>query len=460
VATACGPHQEPIRLGAVIIPPVVSHDPTGCQAVMAGVHRPTPTSLMLRRMTASAVLDALRAGGPMTGSDLIDATGLARPTVHVVCNDLIRLGWIRETERRRPQGDSRRGRPARCYEFQSRAGLVLGVDATDRVSVRLADLRGDRVAEAGQPLAHVSVPASERLAAVRRAIDSVLASAAVDPTHVLAVVMGVPTPVDADGRPVGREAYLPGLPGRDLRPEVGGRWGWPVLVENDANLAAWGERWRGVAAGIDDLVVMVADERLGSGLFLGGRPIRGHAGGAGELRFFELIERVGSTYGIAYLVRTLGAEAVAELGPREPAGGRGRRLWALAGGDPARVQTATVLEAARGGDEVALEIVDRVADRMAHAVAALAGMLDPELVVISGAVADDGDLFLNRIRRRLVPELIDSPPRVAMSTLGDQAVVVGAVRMALDHVEASLFGSPGASPLTEAPALATAPPQG
>jgi predicted NBD/HSP70 family sugar kinase len=460
VATACSPHLEPIRLGAVIIPPVVSHDPTGCQAVMAGVHRPTPTSLMLRRMTASAVLDALRAGGPMTGSDLIDATGLARPTVHVVCNDLIRLGWIRETERRRPQGDSRRGRPARCYEFQSRAGLVLGVDATDRVSVRLADLRGDRVAEAGQPLAHVSVPASERLAAVRRAIDSVLASAAVDPTHVLAVVMGVPTPVDADGRPVGREAYLPGLPGRDLRPEVGGRWGWPVLVENDANLAAWGERWRGVAAGIDDLVVMVADERLGSGLFLGGRPIRGHAGGAGELRFFELIERVGSTYGIAYLVRTLGAEAVAKLGPREPAGGRGRRLWALAGGDPARVQTATVLEAARGGDEVALEIVDQVADRMAHAVAALAGVLDPELVVISGAVADDGDLFLNRIRRRLVPELIDSPPRVAMSTLGDQAVVVGAVRMALDHVEASLFGSPGASPLTEAPALATAPPQG
>jgi predicted NBD/HSP70 family sugar kinase len=460
VATACGPHLEPIRLGAVIIPPVVSHDPTGCQAVMAGVHRPTPTSLMLRRMTASAVLDALRAGGPMTGSDLIDATGLARPTVHVVCNDLIRLGWIRETERRRPQGDSRRGRPARCYEFQRRAGLVLGVDATDRVSVRLADLRGDRVAEAGQPLAHVSVPASERLAAVRRAIDSVLASAAVDPTHVLALVMGVPTPVDADGRPVGREAYLPGLPGRDLRPEVGGRWGWPVLVENDANLAAWGERWRGVAAGIDDLVVMVADERLGSGLFLGGRPIRGYAGGAGELRFLELIGRVGSTYGIACLVRTMGAEAVAELGPREPAGGRGQRLWALAGGDPARVQTATVLEAARGGDEVALEIVDRVADRMAHAVAALAGMLDPELVVISGAVADDGDLFLDRIRRRLVPELIDSPPRVAMSTLGDQAVVVGAVRMALDHVEASLFGSPGASPLTEAPALATAPPHG
>jgi predicted NBD/HSP70 family sugar kinase len=395
----------------------------------------------------------------MTGSDLMSATGLTRPTVHVVCNDLIRLGWIREMNSRPPTGEGRRGRPARCYEFQSRAGFVLGVDATDRVAVRLADLRGDRVAEAGEPLAHVSVPADERVAAIRRAIDAVLSSADVDPARVLAVTVGVPTPVDTEGRPVGREAYLPGLPGRDLGPEIGGRHGWPVLLENDANLAAWGERWRGVAAGVDDLVVMVADERLGSGLFLGGRPIRGHAGGAGELRFLELIERVGSTYGIAYLVRTLGAEAVARCRGATGRPRRGRLLWTLAGGDPARVETATVLEAARAGDEVAIAVVDEVADRMAYAVAALAGLLNPELVVISGAVADDGDLFLDRIRARLLPDLIDSPPRLAMSSLGDQAVVTGAVRLALDHVEASLLGSPGAAHWLPAPALTAAPAQ-
>ena len=422
------------------------------------MQRSTPTSLLLRRMTASAVLDALRSGGPMTGSDLIDATGLARPTVHVVCNDLIRLGWIRETGNRRP--DSRRGRPARVYEFQSRAGFVLGIDATDRVTVRLADLRGDRVAESSEPLAHVSVPADDRVAAICRQIGRVLALAGVEPSRVLAVTVGVPTSVDADGRPLGRETYLPGLPGRDLGPEIGGQFGWPVLVENDANLAAWGERWRGVAAGVDDLVVMLADERLGSGLFSDGRPVRGHRGGAGELRLLELVERVGSTYGIAWLLRTLGAEAVAGLGPSGPAGprgGRGRVLWEGSGGDPAAVETATVLEAARAGDEVALEVVDEVADRMAHAIAAVAGLLNPELVVISGAVASAGDLLLHRIRDRLLPDLIDLPPRLAMSSLGDQAVVVGAVRMALDHVEARLLGSPGAAPWKEAPALAAAP---
>jgi predicted NBD/HSP70 family sugar kinase len=292
------------------------------------------------------------------------------------------------------------------------------------VTVRLADLRGDRVASSSEPLAHVSVPADDRVAAVCRHIGRVLAMAGVEPSRVLAVTVGVPTSVDADSRPLGREAYLPGLPGRDLGPEIGGQFGWPVLVENDANLAAWGERWRGVAAGVDDLVVLLADERLGSGLFSDGRPVRGHRGGAGELRLLELVERVGSTYGIAWLLRTLGAEAVAGLGPAGPAGGRGRVLWERCGGDPARVGTATVLE-----------------------------------VVISGAVAGAGDLLLHRIGDRLVPDLIDLPPRLAMSSLGDQAVVVGAVRMALDHVEASLLGSPGAAPWKEAPALSAAPSQ-
>ena len=212
------------------------------------MHRPTPTSLLLRRMTASAVLDALRAGGPMTGSDLMSATGLTRPTVHVVCNDLIRLGWIREMDSR-PHWRGPAWPPGPLLRVPGRAGFVIGVDASDRVAARLADLRGDRVAEAGEPLAHVSVPAGVRLAAIRRAIDAALSSAAVDPARVLAVTVGVPTPVDAEGRPVGREAYLPGLPGRDLGPGIGGRHGWPVLLENDANLAAWGSAGAGSPPG-------------------------------------------------------------------------------------------------------------------------------------------------------------------------------------------------------------------
>ena len=131
---------------------------------------------------------------------------------------------------------------------------------------------------------------------------------------------------------MGREAYLPGLPGRDLRPEIGGCYGWPVLLENDANLAAWGERWRGVAAGVDDLVVMVADERLGSGLFLAGRPAQRPCRRRRRAALLRADRADRRHLRHAYLVRTLGAEAVADLGEEEPAGGPGRLLWTLAGG--------------------------------------------------------------------------------------------------------------------------------
>ena len=184
----------------------------------------------------------------------------------MVCDDLIRLGWIREVDSR-AIGDHRQGRPARRYEFQSRAGLVLR-HRRHRPGDGPPGRPPRRLRRRYQPLANVSVPAGERLAAMRRATDSVLASAAVDPALVLAVAVGVPTPVIA-GIPYRRRTCL-ACPAATCGPRsvaaTAGRCRsrttptWPPGVSAGAR----------VAAGVDDLVVMVADERLGSGLFLGG----------------------------------------------------------------------------------------------------------------------------------------------------------------------------------------------
>ncbi len=73
----------------------------------------TATSPLLRRLNAIAVLNALRRSGPVTAAELMDATGLSRPTVHTVCDQLIELGWVTELAGRRPLNKT--GRPARCY---------------------------------------------------------------------------------------------------------------------------------------------------------------------------------------------------------------------------------------------------------------------------------------------------------------------------------------------------------
>jgi predicted NBD/HSP70 family sugar kinase len=97
-----------------------------------------------------------------------------------------------------------------------------------------------------------------------------------------------------------------------------------------------------------------------------------------------------------------------------------------------------VFEAARSGDPAATRIVDRVLDRIARVVAIIGTFLNPELVVVGGGVAGAGDLIVPGLEKRL-PALTQSPPRVAASVLEDQAVVTGAIRVALDAVESRIL---------------------
>ena len=111
-----------------------------------------------------------------------------------------------------------------------------------------------------------------------------------------------------------------------------------VLAENDANLAALGERWRGAARGVDDLAVLLAGERLGVGLIESGRLLHGSQGGAGEMAFLDRVEGVGNADGIALLARMWGAEAAAARSETA--------IAELAGGVPGAVTAEMVFAAA------------------------------------------------------------------------------------------------------------------
>jgi predicted NBD/HSP70 family sugar kinase len=391
----------------------------------------------IRVTNAARVLAALRRDGPSTATDLMAGTRLSRPTVHAVCQELIDLGWVRELEPVRSNGRGRPGRSARQYAFDARCGYVLGVDVgAAKVTVVATDLQGEIVAESVQVFDDVLLHAEQRLAQTSATIDQALRRGGIDRASVLAVGLGVPGPVDRErGTTTAIDAFLPGLAGLDLRASIHPDPGWDVQVENDANLAVLGERWRGVADGVENVVMVLAGERLGAGIVLDGRLIRGHHGGAGELSMLFLVEGVGDTDGIASVARQLGEQAVA-------AG------WALPEGAP--ISAASVFAAARDGDAVARGIVAELAERFARVVAAIDTLYDPELIVIGGAVAAAGDVVLEPIRsrlpatrKRLGVHPTGSPVRLEASTLGDHAVVTGAVRFALDRIQTVMLGGGG-----------------
>jgi predicted NBD/HSP70 family sugar kinase len=266
---------------------------------------------------------------------------------------------------------------------------------------------------------------------VHEAVVEALSAAAVTDSCVLAAGVGVAAPVDRDGNILVDDEFWRQFD-TDLTSRLTSLHGWPVLLENDANLAVLGEHWRGQGQGIDDLAVLLAGERFGSGLMDSGRLLHGSRGGAGagEMLYLKLVEGVGDTHGIARIARDQATAILAD-----PTIETSLRALAHSSADPAGAVTAEqVFAAAAAGDEVALGILRSLAARTARVVATLGILVNPELVVIGGAVAEAAGQLLPDIEEQL-SGYTSTPPRVAVSSLGDAIVSVGAVRHALNYVE-------------------------
>ncbi|TFD88525.1 ROK family protein [Cryobacterium lactosi] len=387
---------------------------------------------VLRRANRLALLDRLRRNGAMTGTDLMNATGLTRATVHGVCDDLIDLGWVIVVEAGPDAGPVPKGRPARVYEFNARGGVVLGIDmGYHRVTVLVTDMRGETLAQQVERFDESDTSAPTRIDTIDRCARRALAAAATDTGAVLAVGVGVAAPVDALGRTVpGNEFWT--IMNVDIGHAFGERYGWPVVVDNDANLAALAERWRGHCTGSEDFAVILAGERLGSGLVVGGRVLHGSQGAAGEMAYLASTEGVGGAEGIAMLAVEWGAAEV----QRSVAASETDRgiLVRLSGGLPSAVTAEMVFEAAKAGDAAALAILDRLGERFARVIATLSTLVNPEIVVLAGAIAEASRALIPTIEQHLPLHTL-MPPRIFASALGSEIVSIGAVRTALDHTE-------------------------
>ncbi|QKW17756.1 ROK family transcriptional regulator [Kitasatospora sp. NA04385] len=351
---------------------------------------------VLRRLNLEAVLHALRGREPMTTSQISKASSLSRQTVDQVLDDLARLGWVEEVA----PGKSI-GRPARRHRFRADAGHVLGVDVgAHSVLLVLADLDG-RLIETRRAALDAAPAGEGRLAAVRGAAADLLADHPA--TRLRALCVGVPGIVDGSGR-VRLSTPLPEWNGLHLAEEASGWFGCPAFAENDANLAALAEHWRGAAQGTDDFIQLLTGHRTGAALVLGGRLHRGRTGAAGEIA------------GLAIL------------------GWDGSDLADLRG----EADTAQVFAAAAEGDPAAVARVDRFARTYAQGTAAMVLTVNPDLVVISGGISVAGEILAGPMRHHLGRLCLDAP-EVRASRLGPETVALGAVRLALDHVDRHLF---------------------
>jgi predicted NBD/HSP70 family sugar kinase len=397
---------------------------------------------LLRQINSAHVLAALRGAGPLSLSDLATRTGLSRPTVGQVVEQLHAgglLAWVEPGQ----DGLPRSGRPARLVRFRAEAAHVVGIDiGRHKALVTVADLTGTVVAEHREDASGASSSA-DLLAVLRTAARGALAQAGIRRADVASVAAGTPGLVDW---PRGAVMLAPGLPGWkiELAHELRRSFRCPVQVENDANLAALAERRHGLARDAGTLVFIYWGERVGAGVLIGDQLHRGAANAAGEIGFLAL--DAGTTaapdqLGRGPFERMVGAEAIVQAG-RDAAARHGGRLAGLGsdGMDPRGAEA--VFAAAAQGDPAAIEAVHTIAHRFARGLAPVLLVLDPDLVVIGAGVSRAGSALLAAIRDSVGP-LTLVPPRLELSRLGDDAVALGAVELALADAGTRLLPAPG-----------------
>ncbi|MHC6592010.1 ROK family protein [Arthrobacter sp. C152] len=378
---------------------------------------------LLRQINSEALLRFALQEQVFTAGEAMEATGLTRATVLGVCDGLVGGGWLEEVSDGGDAGRAPKGRPARRYQLREAAGVVVGLDAGEtHLTAIVADLRGRELGKRRRSIDSHALGRAGRVSAARNLIGKALEDAGCGEDDVLLTVIGVPAPVDADGgSPAGGEFWQ--LMNSGFAPDLQGA----VVVDNDANLAAMAEQAQQPSANV---ATLLSGERFGAGLIVDGRLLRGGRGGAGEMRFLDILagDTLESDEGISD-----GFGALARKWAR-------RRVHSYEGTTSLRgipgddINAEDVFEAARGGDPLAQDIIAGLGVRLARIAVVLSSLLDIERVVIAGGIASAIEPVLEHARS-LLPRDSGLPlPSLVASALGAEAVVRGAVESALVRI--------------------------
>jgi predicted NBD/HSP70 family sugar kinase len=378
----------------------------------------------LRAINERALLEALRAAGPSSRPQLARIAGLSKPTVSQALANLERAGLVRLVGPATPSP----GRTAMLYEVDPTAGYVVGIDI-GRAWIRIAaaDLAGTIVTRRDERNRERSATALVRT--VSSVAHDVVAAAGLTWEQVAHTVVGGPGVFDPDSDRLLHAPNLPGWSRPGLMSSLREALPPSVALDNDANLAAVGERSYGRGRDADTFVYVSVGTGIGMGIVIDGDLYRGAHGAAGEVGYLPL---AGGDH--ARPDRDARLRGVMEAAASADAVVRTAKRLGMEGASSAK----RVFAAARAGDALALAAVEAEAERLALIVGTVAAILDPEFVLLGGGVGSNIDLLRPPLERRLA-ELTPLGPRVAEGELGQDAIVLGAVASALDTARERVF---------------------
>lgn len=388
----------------------------------------------IRKFNTAIILDYLRRFAPLSRAELAARAGLNRSTVSIIINNLIEEGFIQETDLQ----SSKVGRPGMLLTLNPNGGFAVGVEiGVDFISVILTDfianvLWRERVfSNPDDDQIHILDCASEL---TQKAIDIGIEQG----LRPLGIGIGVPGLVDLKQ---GKLVFAPNLRWTNvpLRLMWSQRFDLPIFIENEANAAALGEYYFGVARGKNNFIYLSAGIGLGGGIIIDGKLFRGSSGYAGEIGHMT-IDPDGELCGCGKWgcwETKVGPRAVLQHVRNILAEGTPSLINELSEGHLDGITFNNVVDAAELADSVAVDALKDVGKYLGIGVVNLINIFNPELIVLGGALSLAHE-FLLPVIENTVKESSLKPPcehiEFKASGHGSDACVMGAVALVLDDI--------------------------
>lgn len=389
-----------------------------------------------------AILDVIRKSGPVTRTEISRVTKLNIVTVSNYVNSYIDKGLVAE----KGFDVSTGGRKPTLVELNARQGYVIGIDIgpVNMVAI-MTDLATTPMNKIKKP--RPEGPMNEVITSSIEMVYEIIEKAKLDKSKIKGVGLGVSGVIDAlagtirDTDPVRGQttgSYV------SVRSMIEKEFNMPTFVGNDATVAAFGEKHLGLEQEVNDMLYIYSD--VGCGIIIKGEIYCGAGGSAGEIQL-----AVDNPYAEKFIhwqkdpnyLRPWGvdlgitAEAKKILSKEKASS----KIVELAGGNIDDINIDMVIEAAKGDDKIALDLLENAGQHLGIRVAYLINLFNPEVVVIGGGVEKAGELFLGSIRQVVKTLAFEEPAntvKIIPSRLGDSAVALGAAALVLREIFARI----------------------
>jgi len=390
---------------------------------------------LLRHTNALRVLKLLRESGSCSKADLVRASGLSAPTITNVVGDLLAAGLIKPLG----EGESNGGRPPDMISFKAERGCVMAVKLTaDSLSFLLVDLNGHPLDTNEMPLANRKTTPDAICNYIGEEVRRVLRKHRKKREQLLAVVVGVPAITNVDDGIVLSISTLEDWRSVPLRAKLNKIVDCLVIIENDTNLAAQGERYCGAAQGEETFILIHIGPNVGAGIVLGGQIYHGSQWSAGEIAYLRLpstSRRRPTLYEFGELDTLLTSSGILESWHEAK-----KKPGQDATEEDEKTDALRVLDLAQGGDARAEKIVQHRAGIVADIIVNLSLILNPGLILLEGEIGSHPAL-LSAVEKQL-QESEFAVTKIGTGKLGNSSVLWGGIAIALEMIPSVLLPSP------------------